>query len=208
MPVLVLFGDSICRGYGASPGEAWANQLAKKFNALSDPVRVVNAGVCGDTSGDGLRRMAHDVEAVRPDSLYVQFGLNDACWHGSVPVEMYIANMREISCRAFQHGCSTVFIATNHPVRRDAWGVPAYQRTVAQYNAALRKAFAMPCGGKHCLLIDLEQKILRDARVNPTNLVAADGVHLSPEGNRYYAAALGEMLPAALGLGAGKGGGR
>src|SRR5437764_937522 len=54
--VLVL-GDSIAAGYGLDPSESFPAQLQEKIEALGWPVKVVNAGLSGDTSAGGLRRL-------------------------------------------------------------------------------------------------------------------------------------------------------
>ena len=82
---LVCFGDSICYGYGARPGEGWVAQMTRMLATLREPVAVTNAGVSGDTTEDGLRRMQWDVERHHPNAVFVQFGLNDASfWYTSV----------------------------------------------------------------------------------------------------------------------------
>lgn len=71
---LVCFGDSICYGYGARPGEGWVAQMTRMLATLREPVAVTNAGVSGDTTEDGLRRMQWDVERHHPNAVFVQFG--------------------------------------------------------------------------------------------------------------------------------------
>ena len=99
---LVCFGDSICYGYGARPGEGWVAQMTRMLATLREPVAVTNAGVSGDTTEDGLRRMQWDVERHHPNAVFVQFGLNDASfWYTSVGRPLvgfrtYLANMGEI----------------------------------------------------------------------------------------------------------------
>ena len=66
---LVCFGDSICYGYGARPGEGWVAQMTRMLATLREPVAVTNAGVSGDTTEDGLRRMQWDVERHTPSRL-------------------------------------------------------------------------------------------------------------------------------------------
>ena len=96
---LVCFGDSICYGYGARPGEGWVAQMTRMLATLREPVAVTNAGVSGDTTEDGLRRMQWDVERHHPNAVFVQFGLNDASfWYTSVGRPLvgfrtYLANM-------------------------------------------------------------------------------------------------------------------
>ena len=117
---LVCFGDSICYGYGARPGEGWVAQMTRMLATLREPVAVTNAGVSGDTTEDGLRRMQWDVERHHPNAVFVQFGLNDASfWYTSVGRPLvgfrtYLANMGEIIQRSFRSGAHTVFLATNH----------------------------------------------------------------------------------------------
>ena len=77
----VCFGDSICYGYGARPGEGWVAQMTRMLATLREPVAVTNAGVSGDTTEDGLRRMQWDVERHHPNAVFVQFGL----WSASEP---------------------------------------------------------------------------------------------------------------------------
>ena len=112
---LVCFGDSICYGYGARPGEGWVAQMTRMLATLREPVAVTNAGVSGDTTSDGLRRMQWDVERHHPNAVFVQFGLNDASfWHSSVGRPLvgfrpYLANMGEIIQRSFRSGAHTSF---------------------------------------------------------------------------------------------------
>lgn len=109
---LVCFGDSICYGYGARPGEGWVAQMTRMLATLREPVAVTNAGVSGDTTEDGLRRMQWDVERHHPNAVFVQFGLNDASfWYTSVGRPLvgfrtYLANMGEIIQRSFRSGAA------------------------------------------------------------------------------------------------------
>lgn len=94
--------------------------MTRMLATLREPVAVTNAGVSGDTTEDGLRRMQWDVERHHPNAVFVQFGLNDASfWYTSVGRPLvgfrtYLANMGEIIQRSFRSGAHTVFLATNH----------------------------------------------------------------------------------------------
>lgn len=213
MALLICFGDSICYGYGARPGEAWVDRLSASLAALPAPVRVQNAGVNGETSEDALRRMPFAVESFKPDAVYVQFGLNDCSWwcgqEGKpwVSREKYIANMREIVRRSFACGARVVFVAANHPVGNDPYGMSGYRKNVADCNEALREAFTHGSGetGKELVFVDIEQGILGSPGLDPAELLAADGVHLSAAGNAWYAKWLTEIISTRLaGAGVGK----
>lgn len=187
---LIFFGDSICYGYGASPGTSWVARLQSLAGTLPRPVTVINAGVNGDTTTDALRRMARDVEQQKPDAVYIQFGLNDCsfiCRQPDKPwteLKAYMANMEEIVQRSFRAGARSVFLATNHPVAPDPLncGTDQYQRNVIACNEALRRTFS---GRRALLLIDLEKIILAECP-HPERLLLSDGVHLSSEGNAFY----------------------
>ena len=73
---LVALGDSLTAGYGLPPGKAFPNQLEAALKARGFDVKVVNAGVSGDTADDGLARYDW---AVPPDAdaLIVELGAND-----------------------------------------------------------------------------------------------------------------------------------
>ena len=195
---LVCFGDSICAGYGARPGEAWVAQLSRMAATLPVPLAVTNAGVSGDTTGDALRRMFHAVERHHPDAVYVQFGLNDASfWFRPVGQPLieaaaYLANMGEIIQRSFRSGARTVFLATNHPVG-SALGIPGeelYRRNVQDYNAALRSTFRSMRG---LVLIDMERHV-RAAFASPDAILSPDGVHLNSTGNTFYCTTIGKTV--------------
>lgn len=54
---VVILGDSLTAGFGVDPSEAYPALVQKKIDALSLPFTVVNAGVSGDTTSGGLRRI-------------------------------------------------------------------------------------------------------------------------------------------------------
>ena len=55
---IVILGDSITVGYGLGPKEAYPALLQKKITKAALPYTVANAGVSGDTTAGGLRRVA------------------------------------------------------------------------------------------------------------------------------------------------------
>src|ERR1043165_10025310 len=57
LPKIVAFGDSLTAGYGLSPAESYPALLQKMIDADGFKYEVVNAGVSGDTSAGGGRRI-------------------------------------------------------------------------------------------------------------------------------------------------------
>lgn len=54
---VLVIGDSITAGYGLDPDEAYPARLQEKIDAAGLPWRVVNAGISGDTTAGGVRRI-------------------------------------------------------------------------------------------------------------------------------------------------------
>lgn len=77
-PVTVLaLGDSLTAGLGVGPSEAFPARLEAALKAKGHDVRVINAGVSGDTAADGAARL--DWALAEPvDAVIVELGANDA----------------------------------------------------------------------------------------------------------------------------------
>lgn len=75
-PVIACFGDSLTAGYGADPGHSYPDYLQKLLDSRGYRYRVVNQGISGDTSKDGVTRL-NDVLAAHPQIAVVEFGGND-----------------------------------------------------------------------------------------------------------------------------------
>lgn len=78
--VLILaLGDSLFAGYGLEPGQSYPARLEAALRAKGVPARVVNAGVSGDTTADGLSRLDFVVEDMprKPALVIISLGGND-----------------------------------------------------------------------------------------------------------------------------------
>ena len=83
--VITVLGDSLAAGFGLSPEDAFPAQLEARLRRDGLAVRVVNAGVSGDTSAGGRARLDW-VLADAPDLVIVELGANDAL-RGLAPAE-------------------------------------------------------------------------------------------------------------------------
>jgi acyl-CoA thioesterase I len=76
-PIKILaLGSSLTQGYGLPPGTEFTTQLQQALKAQGIDADVVNAGVSGDTSADGLSRLDWSL-ADHPDAAIVEMGSND-----------------------------------------------------------------------------------------------------------------------------------
>lgn len=74
---IVALGDSLTAGYGLAPGKSFPAQLETALRAAGHAVRVVNAGVSGDTTAGGATRLEWAL-ANNPAIVIVELGANDA----------------------------------------------------------------------------------------------------------------------------------
>ena len=75
--VIVAFGDSLTAGYGLPRHQSFPVQLQAALKARGVKVRVVNAGVSGDTANAGLKRLNWSLPP-NADAVIVELGANDA----------------------------------------------------------------------------------------------------------------------------------
>jgi acyl-CoA thioesterase-1 len=75
-PPIVCFGDSITAGFGLDVGQAYPELLQRDLDTHGLKYRVVNMGVSGDTSQDGLARVSLAV-AEKPAIILLELGAND-----------------------------------------------------------------------------------------------------------------------------------
>lgn len=74
---IVALGDSLLAGYGLRPNEAYPPRLEAALRSAGINARVVNAGVSGDTTADGLARIDFTLGNATPDLVLISLGGND-----------------------------------------------------------------------------------------------------------------------------------
>jgi acyl-CoA thioesterase I len=94
---IVILGDSITAGYGLSRDDAYPALLQRKVDAAHLPYEVVNAGLSGDTTAGGLRRVDWALSA-GAKVLVVALGGNDGL--RGLPPQQTAANLAAIIKRA------------------------------------------------------------------------------------------------------------
>lgn len=103
----VAFGDSLTLGSGAGEGGSYPAQLARRLG-----ISIQNLGEAGETSADGLRRLA-DVEALNPQVVLLCFGGNDVLQN--LPRSQMFANLGAMIDRLHARGSFVVLIGVRGP---------------------------------------------------------------------------------------------
>jgi acyl-CoA thioesterase-1 len=75
---LLIVGDSLSSGYGLAAGQGWVDLLDARMKLAAPQWRVINASVSGDTTQNGLQRLAPALARHRPQGVLIGLGGNDA----------------------------------------------------------------------------------------------------------------------------------
>ncbi len=111
-PLIVFLGDSLTAGHGLAQAEAYPALIGERLAHSAHPVRVVNAGVSGDTSAGGLARLDW-LLAQHPDIVVVALGANDGL--RGLPVTELEKNLTAIVARARAAGARVLLVGMRIP---------------------------------------------------------------------------------------------
>lgn len=168
-PRVVFLGDSLTAGLGLGEEEAYPALVGGLLAQRGIVVRIVNAGVSGDTSAGGLARVDW-VLSLQPEILVVALGANDGL--RGQPVDSIAANLREIVRRARAAGSRVLLVGMKMPPN---YG-PEYTRDFEALYARLAREFDLP------FLPFLLEGVATIPQLNQP-----DGLHPTAEGQRKIA---------------------
>ena len=175
-PVVVFLGDSLTAGYGLEERQAYPVLVEQRLEKAGHPVRVVNAGVSGDTTAAGLARLDW-LLSQKPDVVVVGLGGNDGL--RGLPLEQAEKNLREIVRRSQEAGARVLLLGMQIPPN---YG-PEYAQGFAEMYPRIAKEMDVP------LVPFLLEGVGGIARLNQ-----ADGIHPTAEGQVKVAATVTPYL--------------
>jgi lysophospholipase L1-like esterase len=207
-PVVVMLGDSTTAVRPGAIDRVYASRVEQTLVESGFPVRVINAGLGGNSTTDGLDRFDRDVLAHDPDLVVIQFGINDSAvdvWRNPpatsprVSIETFGANLRRLIERSRQAGARVVLMTTNpirwtpklkelygklpyNPDRPDGFDLPLLSR----YNAAARRV-ANEAGVP---LVDVHAEFMR----GDVDGLLLDGMHPGDAGHAIVAGLLAPVI--------------
>ena len=181
-PVVLFFGTSLTAGLGLEPEEAYPALIQAKLDSARLPFRAVNAGVSGETSAAGLRRI--DWLLSQPVAVLVlELGANDALRGQDLTAAR--RNLQQIIDRT----------RAKYPaVRIVVAGMEAPPNLGRRYTAEFRQMFVdLARENKAALIPFLLEGVAGDPELNQ-----ADGVHPTAEGAKVMAENVWRVLAQSL----------
>jgi acyl-CoA thioesterase-1 len=175
-PLVLFLGDSIAAGLDLAADDAFPAVLQRELAAVGVPFRLINAGVSGDTTAGGLRRLDWLLKQ-DPDWVVVELGGNDGL--RGLPLASIEASLDAIVAKAQASGARVWLLGTYLPPNYGADYTAAFaalQRRVAEARGvAFVPFFLEGVGG----VPEMNQ---------------SDGLHPTAEGQREIARRLAPVL--------------
>ena len=168
-PLIVCFGDSLTAGYGAELGKSYPDYLQADLDAKAYHYRVVNEGISGNTTKDGVERL-EDIVALKPSVVVVEFGGNDGL--RGLPIEDSRSNLDKIIATLKAGGAKVIVAGITLP---PDYG-PDYIKQFNDTYSLLAKKYNVP------MLPFLLQGVF-----GVDGMMQRDNTHATADGNKIVA---------------------
>ena len=179
---VVVLGDSLAAGYGVDPSEAFPALLQEKIDSAGRNFTVINAGVSGDTSADGLNRINWLLKR-KIDVLILELGGNDGL--RGIPASTTETNLQAIIDRVKQKYPRAQMIIAGMQMPPNMGEV---------FTAAFKKIFPDLADRDHAARVPfLLEGVGGDPKLNQP-----DHIHPTPEGHRIVAENVWKVLKKVL----------
>ena len=168
---ILFFGDSLTAGYGLSPEEAFPALIEKELNKSEKKVKVVNAGLSGETSAGGVSRI--DWILRQPVDIFVlELGANDGL--RGLPLDQTLKNLQSIidKVKAKYPQCKMVLAGMMVPPNMGK-----------QYTDSFKNIYPDLAKKNNATLIPF----LLEGVAGNEKLNQADGIHPTAEGHKIIA---------------------
>jgi len=176
--VILFFGDSLTAGYGLSPEDAFPTLTGEQLTKNGKNVKIVNAGLSGETSAGGLSRI--DWVLRQPIDVFVlELGANDGL--RGLPVDQTKKNLQAIIDKVKAKNPAVKVVVVGMMVPPNMGGTYSTQfNAVFPEIAKKNKATLMP--------------FLLDGVAGNEKLNQADGIHPNIEGHKIVATNVTKVL--------------
>jgi acyl-CoA thioesterase-1 len=169
-PRIVVFGDSLSAGFGAGPGQSFPDFLQQDLDKAGYHYRVINQGVSGDTTSDGVTRIGAAI-AEKPAIVILELGGNDGL--RGIPIAKSKQNLDEMIRRLKAARCRILLAGITLPPN---YG-PDYIKPFQQMYQDLAAKYHLP----------LIPFLLADVVYAHPELMQHDGIHPTAQGNEIVA---------------------
>jgi acyl-CoA thioesterase I len=168
-PIIVCFGDSLTAGHGVAAGQTYPDYLQRDLDSRGYAYRVVNKGIDGNTTKDGVDRLK-DVLSVQPQIVVVEFGGNDGL--RGLPISVTRQNLDLIVSTFLKTGIKVVLAGITLPPN---YGQDYIQQFNETYTMLARK-YKVP----------LIPFLFKNVYGVPGSM-QSDGIHATDKGNQQVA---------------------
>jgi len=168
-PLVVCFGDSLTAGFGADEGQSYPDFLQKDLDRDGFHYRVVNEGISGNTTKDGVDRLA-SVIAKKPAVVVLEFGGNDGL--RGLKTQTTKTNLATMITALKKSGAKVLIAGMTLP---PDYG-PDYVNAFTANYPALGRKYASP----------VIPFLLQNVYGKP-GMIQSDGIHATDKGNEIVA---------------------
>ena len=168
-PRVIILGDSLTAGLGISAELSYPSLLQDEFMLRGQPIELINAGVSGDTTAGGLRRLDWLLKQ-DPDLLVIELGANDGM--RGVPIENIESNLATMIERTQEQQVDVLLIGMQIPTNYGQ-----------EYTQNFKELYPILANKYQIEMVPF----LLEGVAGQRDLNQADGIHPTAEGHRIIA---------------------